>query len=77
MSASDEIARMRAEMDQAKEGLRGLAQTLATFYRELESSGFSNEQALDLTKTWFQYLLGSASASGMLEQLLKDGEDES
>jgi hypothetical protein len=75
MAASDEIARMRAEMDQAREGLKEMAGILAGFHRELVESGLSQHQALDLTKTWFSHLLGSASASGMLEQLLngKDG----
>ena len=76
MAASDEIARMRAEMDQAKEGLKEMAGVLADFYKELFARGLTEEQALDLTKTWFQHLLGSASASGMLEQLLKGGEGE-
>ena len=76
MSQSDEVARMRAEMDQGREGAKELARTLASFYKELRSQGFSKKQALDLTKTWFLHLLGSASASGMLEQLMKGGEGE-
>lgn len=75
---ADDFARMRAEMDQAREGLKELAQTMAVFYRELCDSGFARAQALDLTKTWLLHLLGSASATGMLEQLFKNlGEGES
>ncbi len=76
MSATDDLARMRAEMDQGREGAKELARTLAGFYKELRSSGFNRKEALDLTKTWFLHMLGSASASGMLEQLMKGGEGE-
>lgn len=75
MSHSDEIARMRAEIDQAREGLKEMGGILADFYKQLVASGLSEDQALDLTKTWFLHLLGSASASGMLEQLMRGGEE--
>jgi hypothetical protein len=77
MAASDEIARMRAEMDQGREGAKELARTLGGFYKECRSSGSSRGQALELTKLWFTSLLGSASAAGMLEQILNGGEEES
>jgi len=74
-----DLARMRAEIDQAREGLKELAGVLSAFYRELFASGFTKDQALDLTKTWLLHMLGSASASQTLEQLFEHlgGEDDS
>lgn len=48
----DEMARLRAELDQAREGLRELAAALWTLYRELTQQGFTHRQAFELTATW-------------------------
>lgn len=46
MSHDDDIARLRAEMDQAAAGLKEVARNLWTFYTELTEAGFSEDQAM-------------------------------
>lgn len=52
----DDMARLRAEMDQAKEGVREFAKTLWAFYSELTAQGFSEPAALALA---IQFLIES------------------
>jgi hypothetical protein len=78
MSASDEIARMRAETDQGREGLKEMGKAVFVFYESLRAAGFNEQQALDLTETWLTTVVQSASATGVMEQMLRDlGEDGS
>lgn len=48
----DEMARLRAEVDQAREGLRELAGALWALYSQLVDQGFRRHQAMDITITW-------------------------
>jgi hypothetical protein len=57
----EEIARMRAEMDQAREGLKEYTATLWTFYSELLEQGFTEAQALRLT---VQFVKGASAGGG-------------
>lgn len=52
----DPVARMRAEMDQAREATKELAGNLWAFYRALLDEGFAPEQALTLTQTFLGHL---------------------
>jgi cyclopropane fatty-acyl-phospholipid synthase-like methyltransferase len=63
MNEDDAIARMRAEMDQAKEGLKEVAGSLWTFYSALCEEGFADEAALEITITWFTQLLSNEDSS--------------
>jgi hypothetical protein len=47
----EELARMRAQMDQGKEGLKELAGSLWAFYDALVSEGFQPDQALAVVIT--------------------------
>lgn len=46
----DDLARMRAESDQAREGLKEVASNLWAFYAELRQEGFTRTQAMSLTQ---------------------------
>lgn len=49
----DDIAAAHdAEMEQAIEGTRSMAQTVASFYKTLRDEGLDADEALDLTQTW-------------------------
>ena len=50
MGDDDLIARLRAEMDQAREGMKELAQNMWAFYGGLRDAGFSKAQAFTLTR---------------------------
>lgn len=61
MPDDDPVARLRAEMDQARAGSREFAGTVWAFYEALVTSGFDETQAFGLTVAWMASLLGSAS----------------
>jgi hypothetical protein len=46
----DPLARLRAEMDQAREGVKEFMGTLRAFYSTALEEGFSEEAALRLTR---------------------------
>lgn len=58
----DPIARLRAQMDQAKEGAREYAGTLWAFYSGLVEEGFNENQALALTISFLTAGLQSGSS---------------
>ncbi len=81
MATSDELARLRAEMDQGKETMRELAGTTYAFFSGCTLAGFSDEQALQLTQAWLTTLIQIAPVSGMadkagdlLREMLEGGE---
>jgi hypothetical protein len=49
MAPDDDIARLRAESDQAKEGMKEFAGNLWAFYSALLEEGFDPSQAITLT----------------------------
>jgi hypothetical protein len=53
----DDMARLRAEMDQAKEGSREFAKNLWAFYSECRAQGFNEDQAMALTLTYMGAVL--------------------
>lgn len=75
--AADDLARMRAEMDQAREQMRELGRNLRGFYDGCTESGFTDEQALQLTGTFLTQALSSAAMQGISEDALRRmlGED--
>ena len=50
MPDDDPIARLRAEMDQAKEGMKEFAANLWAFHCAARDQGFSREEAFTLTR---------------------------
>lgn len=54
---NDMLGRLRAEMDQAKEGVREFAGMVWAFYDELITLGFRPKHALVLTLTFLQQTL--------------------
>jgi hypothetical protein len=54
---SDDMARLRAEMEQAKEGGKEFAKNLWAFYSECVEQGFDTDQAMALTITYMQNVL--------------------
>jgi hypothetical protein len=59
----DPIARMRAEMDQAREGAREFAGGLWTFFKALNEEGFKRHEALTLTVAFLQSTFANNSSS--------------
>lgn len=57
MGEDDPIARLRAEMDQAKEGMKEFAGNVWAFHGALLEQGFTSEQAMTLTVTWLSETL--------------------
>jgi hypothetical protein len=49
MEYEDELARLRAQTDQAREAIREVALNLWAFHTALTDAGFNEEQALVLT----------------------------
>lgn len=64
MSAEDDIARLRAEADQGKEGLKELAGLVWSFYSGLITEGFKPDQALQLTITYLAQFMQNAGGGG-------------
>jgi hypothetical protein len=56
-----ELARFKAEMEQARESIREVALAQRAYYEALVESGFTPEEALDLTRTWLGAALGGGS----------------
>lgn len=61
LDPAEEIARMKAEIDQAKEGLKELASVLWMFHAELLTQGFTSPDAMRLTVAWLTALLTGGS----------------
>lgn len=74
MSAEDDIARMKAEMDQGREGLKEFAGSLWAFYAALIEKGFKEDQALKIMLAWFNSLLTANSVSSTLGDLFGGGD---
>ena len=64
MGDDDPIARLRAEMDQTKEGVREFAGTLRAVYTGLVGEGFDATQAFTLTVTFLSESIRRPSDSG-------------
>ncbi|HMF60997.1 MAG TPA: hypothetical protein VK595_11535 [Vicinamibacterales bacterium] len=58
----DPIARLRAEMDQAREGMKEMAGSLWAFYSELTGQGFTSEQAFAMTLALMTNMIRSWSS---------------
>jgi hypothetical protein len=56
----DPIARLRAQMDQATEGAKEFAGTLAAFYMHLIGKGVTPDHAFGLTRTFLAESLRAA-----------------
>lgn len=65
MAAADDLARMRAEMDQGREGMKELAGSAHAFFSALLEAGFSEDHAIGLTGLWLTNLIQTAPLSGM------------
>lgn len=64
MDPKDEVARLRAAADQAKEEMYEFAGSTHAFYRGCVDQGFTEEQALKLTITWLTETIGAALGGG-------------
>lgn len=60
MSHEDDLARMRAASDQAREGLAEMAGMMATYYRSLLEAGMDPDHAILLTVSYQQTLMTNA-----------------
>ena len=61
MSHDDEMARMRAEVDQAKAGLAEVAGSCWAFYAALLDEGFDAGQAIKITVAWLTAMITKSS----------------
>lgn len=68
---ADDLARLRAEADQNREQMRELGRSLRGFYDGCTESGFTEEQALQLTGTFLTQALSSAAMQGIGEDALR------
>lgn len=57
MSHDDDVARLRAELDQAAAAVKEVGATLWAFYSALTEQGFASAQAMTLTATWLSGML--------------------
>lgn len=72
MSApADDLARLRAEMDQAKEGVKELAGALAGFFVALVGEGLTEGQALALTQTYLSKMIDGATAAQVGDEVMR------
>jgi hypothetical protein len=62
--SDDPLARLRAEMDQAREGLKEVAANLHAFFEESVEQGFSEEQAFRLTRDFLAQMSRAAGGDG-------------
>lgn len=67
MAEDDPIGRLRAEMDQSREGMKEFAGTLWAFYAGLTQEGFDAQQALMLTVAFLTECMRSNRSSGDTE----------
>ena len=58
--ARNEVARLKAEFDQAKEGIRQVPGLLWVFFSEAVAEGFSEEQAMMLTLEYMNITCGGS-----------------
>lgn len=75
MAHADDLARMRAEMDQAKEGVREFAGAAHAFYGGCREAGFGRRDALALTQTFLATVISTAPISGMVNEVAKRVDD--
>lgn len=61
MSHEDEVARLRAEMDQARAAMAEVAGGTRSFFSALLDTGFDEGQALWLTSNWMVALVRNGS----------------
>lgn len=61
MGDDDPIARLRAQMDQARESVRELGGTLWAFHSSRRAEGFEPQEALALTITWLTEMVRLAN----------------
>lgn len=61
MSGGDDFARLRAELDQARAGMKELGGNLRAFYEGLVEAGFSRREAFSLTATALAAMLHGAN----------------
>lgn len=61
MAQEDDLARLRAEMDQAREGMKEIAASCWAFYAALQDEGFEDGQALRITISWLTAMLSKPS----------------
>jgi len=64
MSAADDMARLRAEADQAMEGMKEFAGLVWSFYSSLIAQGFKADQALQLSLTYVSEFMRNAYGGG-------------
>lgn len=64
MKPDDNFGKMIADMDQGTESLKLMARPLHSFYTALVKQGFSREEALRLTQTWFRTALVMSAEAG-------------
>jgi hypothetical protein len=63
MSHEDELAKLRAAIDQANEGMKELAAPCWTFYQALQEEGFNPDQAMTVMLSWLTTSLAKAGGS--------------
>lgn len=51
------LAKIRADMDQAQEGLKDISKLVSTFYKELVSDGVPGEHATVVVTNWMTTLM--------------------
>jgi hypothetical protein len=71
MDLKAELARMRAETEQANETMKELAGTTRTFFEGLVDAGFCEHHALQLTQAWLTQFIQTAPTSGMAAEASK------
>jgi hypothetical protein len=64
MSAQDDMARLRAEADQAKEGMKEFAALVWGFNSALVAEGFKPAEALQLSVTYVAQFMQNAYRGG-------------
>lgn len=57
----DEMARLRAQSDQARESTKEIVSSLHGFYADLVERGFTEDQAFEMTLKWMEVLNGPGS----------------
>lgn len=60
----DLFAALRAEVDQAKEGMKSMSQLLGTYYAALKEDGFTEEEAFALVVGFQQQMLINGQSDG-------------
>lgn len=69
-TGAEVLARMRAEADQAMEGMKTVAKGSAAFYKQLRDEGLNENVAVALTQTWLSSITLGTLGQG------EDGEEQ-